>query len=189
MLTDSNYELALSQLIARYSNRRIITESHLDELFNASKAFLGNGISIRNLLNVVTETIGALENLTYAVDQWDPILLHVLQKKLDQQLRAQWELSVDTTEDASVKEFIVFLNKFCKSAMTGPTNSVYEKSSTKSKFTKSTTLFSSQSGSYGSPEKTSQPDPREKRSFSCQVCKLQPGHLLVHCSQLKKKQS
>lgn len=186
MLTDSNYELALSQLKARYSNRRIITESHLDELFNASKAFLGNGISIRNLLNLVTETIGALENLTYAVDQWDPILLHVLQKKLDQQLRAQWELSVDTTEDPSVKEFIVFLTKFYKSAMTGPTNSVYEKSSTKSKFAKSTTLFSSQSGSYGSPEKTSQPDPREKRSFSCQVCKLQPGHLLVHCSQFKK---
>lgn len=186
MLTDSNYELALSQLKARYSNRRIITESHLDELFNASEAFLGNGISIRNLLNVVTETIGALENLTYAVDQWDPILLHVLQKKLDQQLRAQWELSVDTTEDPSVKEFIVFLTKFCKSAMTGPTNSVCEKSSNRSKFTKSTTLFSSQSGSYGSPEKTSQPDPREKRSFSCQVCKLQPGHLLVHCSQFKK---
>ncbi|CAI6373892.1 unnamed protein product [Macrosiphum euphorbiae] len=184
MLTDRNYELALSQLKARYSNRRIITESHLDELFNAPKAFLGNGISIRNLLNVVTETIGALENLTYAVDQWDPILLHVLQKKLDQQLRAQWELSVDTTEDPS--EFIVFLTKFCKSAMTGPTNSVYEKSSTKSKFTKPTTLFSSQSGTYGSPEKTSQQDPREKRSFSCQVCKLQPGHLLVHCSQFKK---
>jgi len=187
MLTDSNYDLALSQLTARYSNRRIIAESHLDELFNAPKAFYGNGISIRNLLNVVTETTGALENLTYAVDQWDPILLHLLQKKLDQQLRAQWELLVDTTEDPTVKEFIVFLTKFCKSAMIGQTNSADEKTSTKSKSTRSTTLFSSQSGSYSSPENTNQKDPREKKSFSCQVCKAQPGHLLVHCSQFKEK--
>ena len=39
-------------------------------------------------------------------------------EKLNQQLRAQWELSVDTTEDHSLKEFTVFLTKFCKSAMT-----------------------------------------------------------------------
>ena len=55
MLTDSNYELALSQLTSRYSNHRIIAESHLEELFDAPKAFFGNGTSIRNLLNVVTE--------------------------------------------------------------------------------------------------------------------------------------
>jgi Protein of unknown function (DUF1759) len=38
MLTDKNYELALSQLSTRYSNRHIIVESHLEELFSAPKA-------------------------------------------------------------------------------------------------------------------------------------------------------
>jgi len=86
MLTDLNCELALSQLTARYSNRRIIAESHLHELSNAPKATFSDGTSIRNLLNVVTESTGALENLTYPVDQWDPVLLHLLHKKLDQPL-------------------------------------------------------------------------------------------------------
>jgi len=60
MLTDRNYELALSQLTARYSNRRIIAESHLDELSYAPKASFRDGTSIRNLLNEVTEATGAL---------------------------------------------------------------------------------------------------------------------------------
>lgn len=73
MLTDSNYELALLQLTARYSNRRIIAESHFEELFGEPIAMFGNGTSIRNLLNIVTESTGALENLSYPVDQLDPV--------------------------------------------------------------------------------------------------------------------
>lgn len=67
MLTYENYELALSQITARYSNRRIIAENHLDELFNVPKALFGDGGSIRKLLNVVIECTGALQNLSYAV--------------------------------------------------------------------------------------------------------------------------
>jgi len=47
MITDSNYELALSQLSSRYSNRRIIAEKHLDELYYAPKALYGDGSSIK----------------------------------------------------------------------------------------------------------------------------------------------
>lgn len=110
----------------------------------------------------------------------------MLQKKLDLQLRAQWELLVDTTEDPTVNEFIVFLTKFCKSAILGQTDPANGKTNTKMKSTRSITLFSSQSGSHGSPENSTQKDSREKKSFSCQVCKSQPGHLLVHCAQFKK---
>jgi len=108
MLTDSNYELALSQLNARYSNHRIIAESHLDELYNALH---DDGVSIKTLLNTIVESTGALRNLSYAVDQWDPILLYLFQKKLDQNLRTQWKLLVDTTEDPTVLEFVIFLTK------------------------------------------------------------------------------
>lgn len=96
----------------RYSNRRIIVQSHLDELWNMSKAIFGNPKSIRQLLNTITESVGALKNQIYAVDQWDPILLHLFQKKMDCQLRAQWELAVDINTDPSVKDFIIFLTKF-----------------------------------------------------------------------------
>jgi len=55
MLTASNYELALSQLNARYSNRRIIAESHLDEFAKAPNASHDDGGSIKTLLNTIVE--------------------------------------------------------------------------------------------------------------------------------------
>jgi len=59
MLTDSNYDLALTLLTARYSNRRVITGNHIEELYNAPKAFISDGSSIRKLLNIIVESIGA----------------------------------------------------------------------------------------------------------------------------------
>ncbi|XP_050435209.1 uncharacterized protein LOC126842324 [Adelges cooleyi] len=178
MLTDSNYELALAQLTDRYSNRRVIADSHIEALFNAPRATFGDGSSIRKLLNVILESTGALQNLSYAVDQWDPILLHLLQKKLDNYLRAQWELLVDTSEDPSMKEFTTFLTKYCKSA-TVSQGSV--KVTTKGlKPNKSITLFSSQ------PERKLEQG-RKNKSFSCPVCNTQPGHLLINCQSFKDK--
>lgn len=188
MLTDSNYILALSQLTARYSNRRVIAENHLGQLFNAPKAFFGDGSSIRKLLNVIIETTGALQNLMFAVDQWDPILLYLLQKKLDQHLRSQWELLVDTTEDPTVVEFITFLTKYCKSASVTENQSRGEKTISPKGFkqNRTTSLFTSQREQNPTSQTSKSENYGEKKSFSCQVCKKQPGHLLVQCSQFKK---
>ncbi|CAI6350178.1 unnamed protein product [Macrosiphum euphorbiae] len=183
MLTDSNYELALSQLEARYANRRYIAESHLDELFDAPNATVGNGNSIVQLLNTITSAIGALENLKYPVDQWSPILLHQLQKKLDHQLRAQWELAVDTTTDPTLAEFVTFLTKFSKSAIVSQGKA--DGGQPKHKWIKpnrTMALFS------GAPSKeVSSPSNRpQKKTFKCQVCEAEPGHLLIHCTRFKK---
>jgi len=83
MLIDENYELALNILDKRYSNRRTIAHDHFDQLWTAQKAMLGDSKSIRQLLNTITESVGALKTQKYAVDQWDPILLYLFQKKWD----------------------------------------------------------------------------------------------------------
>ncbi|XP_008179517.1 uncharacterized protein LOC103308231 [Acyrthosiphon pisum] len=163
MLTASNYELALSQLNARYSNRRIIAESHLDELSKAPNASHDDG------------------------DQWDPILLYLLQKKLDQNLRTQWELLVDTTEDPTVLEFVTFLTKYSKSATVCQAN---DKPATSrgSKLSKTTALFSDRTEQRHTfaPKRTSTNQP-EKRTYTCQVCNSHPGHLLIHCPLFREK--
>ncbi|XP_008183743.1 uncharacterized protein LOC103309618 [Acyrthosiphon pisum] len=184
MLTDSNYTLALSQLTARYSNRRVIAEHHLEQIFNAPKAFFGDGNSIRKLLNNIIETTGALQNLSFAVDQWDPILLHLLQKKLDSHLRSQWELLVDTTEDPTVVEFTTFLTKYCKSATVTESHHLPKPF----KQNKTTTLLTNQPGQQHTAQQTSKNESwGEKQSFTCQVCKVQPGHLLINCPLFKEK--
>ncbi|KAF0701124.1 Integrase catalytic domain-containing protein [Aphis craccivora] len=183
MLTDGNYELALSQLEARYANRRYITESHLDELSDAPNATFGNGSSIVQLLNTITSAIGALENLKYPVKQWSPILLHQLQKKLDHQLRAQWELAVDTTTEPTLAEFTIFLTKFSKSAMVSQVKT--DGGQPKQKWSNPNRTMAFYSGT-PSKEVSSQSDQPERKTFKCQVCDTQPGHLLIHCARFKE---
>lgn len=113
MLSDEIYALALTILNNHYSSRRVIVESHFTHLWEMKKTVLNDGKSIRQLLNHITEATGALKNSNYAIDQ------HLFQQKWDGQLRAQWELLVDTAEEPSVAEFVTFLTKFCNVASVG----------------------------------------------------------------------
>lgn len=185
-LSDDNYNLALKLLDNRYSNRRIIAQSHFDQLWDMQKAVFGDEKSIRQVLSIITESVGALKNQGYAVDQWDPILLHLFQMKIDQQLRVQWELVVDTNDDPSVDEFTTFLTKFCKAASASRPTNVREKVTNTKSHPKLTTLHTSQPyHKSASPGRNYQSE--NKRQFTCQVCKAKPGHLLIACSVFKGK--
>ncbi|XP_027849396.2 uncharacterized protein LOC114128975 [Aphis gossypii] len=186
MLSNDNYFLALKILNNRYSNRRVIAESHFKQLWEMKKAVFNDEKSIRQMLNHISESTGALKNLNYATDLWDPILLHLFQQKLDGQLRAQWELLVDTNEDPSVTEFLTFLTKFCNAASAGSqSEGGREKPKTTSQ-TKTTALHTVQSNQ--KPTTTMRKVKYEKGSnYSCQVCQSRPGHLLIACPVFKEK--
>jgi len=66
----------------------------------------------------------------------------MLQKKLDNYLRSQWELLVDTSEDSSITEFTAFLTKFCKSVNVSQES--VKQTTKRHKPNKTTVLFSSQ---------------------------------------------
>lgn len=185
MLSDDNYRLALDILDKRYSNRRIIAQDHLDQLWSAKKAIMGDSNSIRQLLNTITESVGALKTQNYAVDQWDPILLYLFQKKLDSILRGQWELTVDTNDDPTVEDFLTFLTKFCKAAGAGQfTECGRERAPIKA--TKTTTLHTTQPNNKNYRNTYNNTNER-KGTFSCQVCEARPGHLLIACPVFKQK--
>jgi hypothetical protein len=112
-------------------------------------------------------------------------LLYLFQKKLDAPLRGQWELVVDTNDDPTVEDFITFLTKFCKAAGAGQFNtSGRERAPIKP--TKITTLHAAQSN-YKGPRSMHSNSNEQKGSFSCQVCKAKPGHLLINCAVFKQK--
>ncbi|CAI6349378.1 unnamed protein product [Macrosiphum euphorbiae] len=186
MLSNDNYFLALKILNNRYSNRRVIAESHFKQLWEMKKAVFNDEKSIRQLLNHISESTGALKNLKYATDLWDPILLHLFQQKLDGQLRAQWELLVDTNEDPSVTEFITFLTKFCNAASAGSQSEGGREKSKPTSQTRTTALHIVQSNQ--KPTTTVRKVKYEKGSnYSCQVCQARPGHLLIACPVFKEK--
>lgn len=99
-------------------------------------------------------------------------------KKLDAQLRVQWELLVDTIDDPSVEEFVTFLTKFCKAASAGQSRYWREKPLANKSQPKLTTLHA---------HHNQRPPTKENlRQFSYQVCKVKPGHLLIACFVFKE---
>lgn len=165
LLNDENYHLALGILDSRYSNRRAIAQDHFDQLWTAPKAMLGEVKSIRRLLNIIIESVGALKTQKYAVDQWDPILLYLFQKKLTAPLRGQWELVVDTNDDPTVDEFVTFLTKFCKAAGAGQgTEKVHDETYNQAR--KITTLHTAQP-THQVPKRAYGKTNDRKEAFSC----------------------
>lgn len=104
---------------------------------------------------------------------------------MDSQLRAQWELLVDTSDDPSVEEFMTFLTKFGNAASAGQSGSGREKVLNRFQ-SKLNALHSMQPNQ--NPTTSIHKDYLEnKRQFTCQVCKAKPGHLLIACTVFKGK--
>lgn len=115
LLSEVNCRLSLKNL----DNRRMIVQSHLDKLWNISKYIYWSCQIYSSFTQHYHRIRGALKNKNYAVDQWDPILLHIFQKKMDCQLWAQWELMVDTYTDLNIEDFTIFLMEFSYVASLG----------------------------------------------------------------------
>lgn len=91
---------------------------------------------------------------------------------------------MDTTEDPTVVEFTTFLTKYCKSATVTESHHLQKLF----KQNKTTTLLTNQPGQQHTAQQTSKNESwGEKQSFTCQVCKVQSGHLLINCPLFKEK--
>ncbi|KAJ8895010.1 hypothetical protein PR048_000319 [Dryococelus australis] len=76
--------------------------------------------SLRGLLSAIIENVAALKVLNLPVDQWDMLLLHLLEKHRDHALRKQWELVVHELDIPTLSEFTDFLEKHCTSIKSLP---------------------------------------------------------------------
>ncbi|XP_046973675.1 uncharacterized protein LOC124540253 [Vanessa cardui] len=59
----------------------------------------------------VRQTLSALRNLKAEVDNWDPILLGILVRKLDLYSSRSYQLERDQEHDPTVEDFLAYLDK------------------------------------------------------------------------------
>ncbi|KAJ8876443.1 hypothetical protein PR048_020888 [Dryococelus australis] len=85
-------------------------------LIGALVATADSAQSLRGLLSAIVENVAALKALNLPVDQWDLLLLHLLEKHIDQALRKQWELVVNELDIPALSDFTDFLEKHCSSS-------------------------------------------------------------------------
>ncbi|XP_052855033.1 uncharacterized protein LOC128263817 [Drosophila gunungcola] len=158
-LTEKNYGIAWNMLHKRFSNKRVLCNTLLQKLLDQAP-ISSDGKGIKTLHDNYKETLSALNNIDITTDSWDPILLHILTKKLDRQTDLLNEQSLlNKRELQSVKEFLEFLEQ---------------------------RFLTLEAISSEKPKKPIICAAGAKTKFSCLFCK-KPNHSIFKCNDFLKK--
>ncbi|XP_025155791.1 uncharacterized protein LOC112588842 [Harpegnathos saltator] len=107
-----SFEQAWEALCARYDNRRLLVDQHLDAFRDIGPMRQESVSEVRRLLDRASELRAALRLLDQPVDAWDVILVNILRFKLDSATRRAWEMATaDRREPVSWDRLAVFLDE------------------------------------------------------------------------------
>ncbi|XP_052751852.1 uncharacterized protein LOC113522552 [Galleria mellonella] len=93
-VTSANYKQCWEQLENRYNNKRYLANCILKRLFSQRSSNNESASALKDLLDTTTDCMHALKNLGVDVNSWDIIIIHIVNYKLDQETRKQWELKI-----------------------------------------------------------------------------------------------
>lgn len=111
-LSSENYEAAWKMLQDRYNNLRLLTSTLIQKILSQPNhsADAPSASTIKALHDVSHESLLALKNLGIDTSSWDPLLLHILLKKLDKQTHMLYEQSLDKPRELqTLSHFLEFL--------------------------------------------------------------------------------
>jgi len=126
-LTATNYTSAWEILRFRYGNKRDLARVHIDALLAKHIVKSNDATSIQTQINTILENTAALDNLDFITRQWSPLLVHIVEKHLDYDLRARWELRVGDNYYPQISEFVDFLRSHVRSAEIYPSSSSFDR--------------------------------------------------------------
>lgn len=107
---EKNYELAWKVLRDRYHNKRAITNACLKSLFNQQPIQSASAIKIKSLVDVTRENLQCIETLDIPINEWDPMIVFIIQSKLDKDTLREWETYIKGTKSIPrVSEMFEFL--------------------------------------------------------------------------------
>lgn len=110
-ITSENYSVAWGLLTNQYQNIRKLTTLHINRILDLPLANMANLKSVRHLVNTFNENARALEGLGCEVTTDNPVLVTILLRKLDMEMRTKFESSRVGHNDTmpKVSELIEFL--------------------------------------------------------------------------------
>ncbi|UYV76911.1 K02A2.6-like, partial [Cordylochernes scorpioides] len=113
---DENYAHAWATLVSRYDNKKELAFSQCTKLFTLKPLKLINSKAIFELLDICNEAMRNLKSLGLERNTLvDIFLIHFLQRKIGDDLKRQWELTLIDDGFPSYENFIMFLEKQAKS--------------------------------------------------------------------------
>lgn len=157
----ANYDEAWDLLRERFENKKLIALSHIDSICNTPSLSRESHAGLRKLLDELRKDLRALKTLGLGVEHWDPILIYLLESKLDPITRKEWQKQGATDTFATMDEFFKFLVNKCAVWETNIRPSVIDK---------------------GKVNPPLLPPRHPLKTFSCVVCKVSE-HNLPQCRQ------
>lgn len=109
-ISAENYDVAWEILTHRYNNPQVLFTTHIETFLNQPIISKQTSYEIKRLYDTTTECIHAIHNLGVDTNTWDPILVHLLTKKLDRDTYSAYKEARKSPRDlASLDELMSFL--------------------------------------------------------------------------------
>lgn len=114
--TAANYRNAWDLLVQNYENKKLLINTHLNQLLDFPDVSKAKSATMRQLVVHVRTHLKALQTLELPVDKWDELLIHLLKSKMDFNTLRSWEeeTNKDKEERPTLEEFLTFLSERCR---------------------------------------------------------------------------
>lgn len=153
--TSDNYNIAWTNLITRYNNKKLLVQTHVKAICDLPTIKSKSSASLRQFSDALNSHLSALKALGQRPDDWGPLLLHIINTKMDTDTISDWEVKTPRDKLPKVIELLDFLDsrfhilEAVESAknMTKTSNSVNDNKNTfrKNKFDKNSVSFAATS--------------------------------------------
>nr|XP_049702276.1 uncharacterized protein LOC126055742 [Helicoverpa armigera] len=111
-ISSDNYTVCWDILNRRYNNKKLIFTSHINMLLDLPVLKHQALAPIKKMHDVTQECLNAITNLGVDISTWDPLLVHLLDQKLDVDSHSEYIDSLkDRRELPVLKDFLDFLEK------------------------------------------------------------------------------
>lgn len=106
-----NYEICYSILRNRFDNKRAMLSKLLDMIFAIHQQKFESGRDLKTLHDVTTECVLSIKAMGINIENWDPLLNHIILHKLAPETIKHYECSLaNVKEPQSYEEFMTYIN-------------------------------------------------------------------------------
>ncbi|XP_055308887.1 uncharacterized protein LOC129572810 [Sitodiplosis mosellana] len=107
---ESNYQDVYNVLERRYGNKRENVGKLIDKILELPNQTVETSSSLRNIYDVTYECMMAIRNFDVNTENWDPLVIHILKKKLSKTTLIDYESKlVDIRELQQLSDFLNYI--------------------------------------------------------------------------------
>lgn len=112
ILSPENYQKAWDELVAKYSKRYPLACAYLTRFFALEK--LGTVVfsaDLQRMSDATNELMRQLRGMDYPVDDWNLIIVHALQERLNDHYADKWDTARADNDEPTVEDMTKFLDR------------------------------------------------------------------------------